>query len=271
MGHITRRAFLKDVGQGTFGVAILGLSVVACSSEDGSDEAVTDPTSTTTDSSPTTEEPTPTTPPDSTTSTSPGAPAETLTWERVNLGFVSAYLLVRRGEVAIVDTGVAGSAGAIEDSLSAVGSSWDDVSQVILTHLHPDHIGSLGDVMTSAPEATGFAGAPDIPSIPSPRPLTAVGDGDSVFGLQVIATPGHTPGSISVLDAGAGVLVAGDAMNGIDGGVGGANPQFSSDMELADESVRKLAGFDFDTVLFGHGEPVVRGGSALVADLAASL
>jgi glyoxylase-like metal-dependent hydrolase (beta-lactamase superfamily II) len=269
--HITRRAFLKDLGQGTLAVAILGLSVTSCSSESGSDDAVADPTSTTSDAPPSTNQPAPTTPAGSTTSTSSGLSADSLTWERVNLGFVSAYLLVRRGEVAIVDTGVAGSTGAIEDSLAAVGSGWADVANVIVTHLHADHIGSLGDVLASAPDAAGFAGGPDIPSISSPRPLTPVGDGDTVFGLEIIATPGHTPGSISVLDAGAGVLVAGDAMNGIDGGVGGANPQFSTDMELADESVRKLAGFAFDTVLFGHGEPVVGGAGPLVAELAANL
>src|SRR6478609_1604933 len=39
-----------------------------------------------------------------------GAAGTTVTWERVNLGFVSAYVLVRRGEAAIVDTGVEGSA-----------------------------------------------------------------------------------------------------------------------------------------------------------------
>ena len=49
-----------------------------------------------------------------------GAPA----WTRVNLGFVSAYILVRGGEAAIVDTGVAGSARAIEAALGAVGLDW---------------------------------------------------------------------------------------------------------------------------------------------------
>lgn len=269
MGHVTRRAFLKDLGEGTLAVAILGLSVTACSSDTGSDAPVADPTTTTTDSTPATTRPPTTAPPASAASTT--VPEETLTWERVDLGFVSAYLLVRGGEVAIVDTGVPGSAEAIESSLSAAGSSWADVSHVILTHLHNDHVGSLGDVMALAPEAAGFAGEPDIPSIPSPRPLSPVGDGDSVFGLEIVATPGHTPGSISVLDRAAGVLVAGDALNGVDGGVGGANPRFSSDMALADESVRKLAGFAFDTVLVGHGEPVVGGAGALVTELAANL
>ncbi len=74
-----------------------------------------------------------------------------------------------------------------------------------------------------------------------------------------------------MLDPIGGVLVAGDALNGADGGIAGANPQFSSDMTAANESVAKLARFDFDVAVFGHGEPVRDNASRLVADLAASL
>ena len=187
------------------------------------------------------------------------------------LGGVSAYVLVRAGEAAVVDTGNPGDAGDIAATLDGLGIGWDDVSTVILTHLHVDHVGSLGDVMAAAPEAVGFAGAPDIASIPSPRTLTPVGDGDSVFGLEIIATPGHTPGSIVVLDPGSGLLVAGDAMRGGDGGVIGANSRFTDDMDLANRSIKKLAALQFDTVVFGHGEPVVGGAAEQVAALAATL
>ena len=54
-------------------------------------------------------------------------------------------------------------------------------------------------------------------------------------------------------------------------GVTGPNPRFSSDLALANASVAKLATFRFETVVFGHGEPVVGGASGLVAALAAEL
>ncbi len=95
-------------------------------------------------------------------------------------------------------------------------------------------------------------------------------DGDSVFGLDVIATPGHTPGHICLLDT-SGVLVAGDALTGGNGGVDGPNPQFTPDMETATQSVVKLAGLEFDVVYFGHGEPVTAGADQAVAELAESL
>jgi glyoxylase-like metal-dependent hydrolase (beta-lactamase superfamily II) len=67
----------------------------------------------------------------------------------------------------------------------------------------------------------------------------------------------------------AGLLVAGDALNTMDGTVTGPNPQFSDDMTTAEASVRKLAGFTFETLLVGHGEPITDGASELVAELAA--
>jgi len=268
---ISRRAFMMDLGKGTFAVAVLGLTTMACSSDDPSPAATTagggsgggssTPPSSETTSAVTT----------SPVTTSPVGDAA-VSWERVNLGFVSAYVLARRGEATIVDTGVSGSEDAIAASLGALDLGWDDVSHVIVTHLHDDHQGSLPAVLNLAGDAAAYAGAADIPAISSPRPLNAVGDGDTVFGLQIIDTPGHTPGHIAVFDpAGGGLLLAGDALNGADGGVIGANPNFTSDMVAADESIGKLAALTFDTVVFGHGEPVETTASQQVAELAATL
>jgi len=66
------------------------------------------------------------------------------------------------------------------------------------------------------------------------------------------------------------LLLAGDALRGENGGVVGPAPQFTDDLPLADESVRKLGDFDYETILFGHGEPVLTLGSQQVKDLGAS-
>ncbi len=262
--RITRRAFVSDLGKGGLAVAVFGLTALACSG----DEA--EPTTTTAgNAGPAT---TTTTPPAATTAAPVTPPDSTgVVWERVNLGFVSAYVLARRGEAVIVDTGVAGSEGDIEASLNILDLSWTDVGHVIVTHLHNDHQGSLPAVMDLALDAVAYAGTADIPEIRSPRELVPVGDGDKVFDLDIIETPGHTPGHISVLDADGGLLVAGDALNGSAGGVIGANPDFTPDMATADLSVVKLAGYTYETVVFGHGEPVTSAASEAVAALAASL
>jgi len=92
-----------------------------------------------------------------------------------------------------------------------------------------------------------------------------------VFGLQVIGTPGHTAGHISVLDPIGGLLVAGDALNESDGMVLGPNPNFSSDIVEANASVARLAERQFETVVFGHGEPFEGGGADAVIALAQTL
>lgn len=277
----SRRLFLSQLGRGTFAVAVLGVGVVACA-EDSGDEALQPRTESST-ASPTTE--TPATAAPTTTADEPAAASTTTEvaeapaamWQRVNLGFVSAYVVARSGEAAVVDTGVGGSEGEIGAGLSAIGLGWDAVGHVILTHSHGDHVGSVGAVLDAVPEATAYAGAEDIPQITAPRALTPVADGDNVFGLRIVATPGHTPGHISVLDIAGRVLVAGDALNGGDamggeaGTVAGANPQFTADIAVADESIRKLALLDVETILFGHGEPVESGAGVMLGELAASL
>ncbi len=212
----------------------------------------------------------------STSTTSPNGQTQ---WARANLGFVSAYILYRNNEAALVDTGQAGAEGDIEAALDTVGLGWDSVTSVILTHKHGDHAGSAMAVAGLATNSNIYVGEGDLAAIgpiesdDGTQGPVSVRDGDSVFGLEVIETPGHTPGSISVLDRTAGILVAGDAMNTTSGALASAsgNPQFTEDLALADASVRKLAGFDFEIVLVGHGEPILTGGSDEVNALAEDL
>jgi glyoxylase-like metal-dependent hydrolase (beta-lactamase superfamily II) len=272
---LSRRHFIKRLGAGTGGILVFAacttgssdtsLLITTSSTEPPADSTTTTTSPSTTTSSPTTtERPVATTSPPDTT-VPPGA----LAWERVNLGNVSAYVLARNGEAAIVDTGLPGAADSIESSLAVLGLTWNEVGHVIATHLHSDHIGSMFEVMERASGATGYAGAADIPAIDTPRPFVAVDDGANVFDLTVIATPGHTPGHISVLDPAAGVLVAGDAIVGSP--LAGPVERFSSDIALANASVSNLAAFDYEVILFGHGEPVLEGGSDAVAALATDL
>ncbi len=258
---LTRRTFLTGLGHGTIAVAVVGLA--GCGPAAGTG-GVSSPSAVT--SSPLPAE----TAPAASRDPGPSAPAAgAMTWERVNLRFVSAYVLVRAGEAAIVDTGTANSQGVIEDTLADLGLGWDAVAHVILTHLHGDHAGSADAVMTAAAEATGYAGEADRAGIASPRPLTAVGDGDRVFDLRIVATPGHTAGSISVLDEIGGVFIAGDALRTDGGRPALPDAAFSDDEPTALASVAKIGALTFETLLVGHGDPIESGAAAQVAALAA--
>jgi glyoxylase-like metal-dependent hydrolase (beta-lactamase superfamily II) len=193
-------------------------------------------------------------PPEDTTTDTATAISD-LRWERADLGVVSAYVLVRGGEAAVVDTGTEGSADGIEEALTAAGVGWGAVGNVVLTHRHPDHIGSVGAVVERAPDAAVHAGAEDVPAVPI-EGVRALTDGDRVFDLTIIATPGHTPGHVAVHDPAARLLVAGDALTGGDGStLNGPNARFTPDMALARQSLLPLAELDVRTVLFGHGDP----------------
>ena len=260
---ITRRVLLRDMGKA--GLALVVMGVAACSDGDSSAASSTsigaDPTTSTGPTTSSTEI--------DTTTSSPEQPGTGFAWERANLDFVSAYILHRNGEAVLVDTGVGGSAGGIEAALTAAGLGWSSVGHVVVTHSHPDHQGSLPEVLELAAGPPWYAGAGDIPNISASGGIP-VGDEDRVFDLQIIETPGHTPGHIAVLDPIGGILLTGDALNGDAGGVVGPNRRFTPDMETAKASVAKLATFDYEVALFGHGEPVLENASALVAGLADS-
>ncbi|WP_433384081.1 MBL fold metallo-hydrolase [Actinoplanes sp. CA-142083] len=190
-------------------------------------------------------------------------------WRRVAMSSVSAYILVRGSEVAIVDLGTPGSAGAIEEGLKAAGADWKSVKHIVLTHMHQDHVGGLEGVAPKVGAAI-YAGDGDLASIISSKPLKSVKEGDEVFGMRIIETPGHTLGHISVFEPTTGILVAGDALR-TNAGLAGSDPQYTADETKANASVRKLAALDVKAILCGHGQPLVAGAGTALKDLAATL
>jgi glyoxylase-like metal-dependent hydrolase (beta-lactamase superfamily II) len=263
---VSRRIFLADLGRGALAVAVLGVAGCAAAGSSGSTSSTRPSTGASGDpgSSPA--------PPSSgaagsaeSGSSSPGAGG--FAWTRVDLGFVSAYLLVRDGEAAVVDTGVQGSDDEIAAALTGIGLGWGDVGHVILTHWHADHSGSISEVLNAAPTATGYIGSADLPNVQASRELKTVNDGDAVFGLRIVGSPGHTIGHVSVLDEAGGVLVAGDALGTADGPLAGSNPSFTEDAAAAKATIVKLGKLTFETLLVGHGDPILTGASAQVAAL----
>jgi glyoxylase-like metal-dependent hydrolase (beta-lactamase superfamily II) len=238
----TRRRLLFSAASSVVGVSIVHTLAACTSTGDQAGSPVTAPAS--------------------------GAAAPTGDWRRVNLSFVSAYLLVRGGEAAVVDLGTGGSADAIGAGLKAAGSGWDAVRHIVLTHKHPDHAGGLAGVAPLV-SALLYAGEADVAGIVSERPLKAVRGGDEVFGLQIVATPGHTAGHVSVFDPSTGVLVAGDALRTTDG-LAGSDPKYTADAAQAAASVRALAALPVQTILPGHGDPLTSGAAEALRKLAAA-
>ncbi|NUT06402.1 MAG: MBL fold metallo-hydrolase [Hamadaea sp.] len=133
------------------------------------------------------------------------------------------------GRVVLVDAGIgpadAPSAswapvpGRLPEELAAAGIERDDVETVVLTHVHTDHIGWA--VTAGTPyfrNARYLLQTADFPRFAFAEQLTAAGqldllDGDARLapGIEIVATPGHTPGHQSVLVSDQ-LLVTGDLL-----------------------------------------------------------
>jgi len=143
---------------------------------------------------------------------------------------VNCYFVREDDGLTLIDTGLPGSAPAILRVAQALALP---IRRIVLTHAHGDHVGSLDhlchllpnvDIFVSIREARFLAGEmsllPDEPPTRlrggyqpvATRPNYLVVHGDRIGSLKVIATPGHTPGHIALLDERDGTLIAGDAL-----------------------------------------------------------
>lgn len=86
------------------------------------------------------------------------------------------------------------------------------------------------------------------------------------FNLEVISTPGHTPGSICLYDKNKKILFSGDTL--FEDGVGRTDYPGGSKDDLY-RSIKKLAKLDINYLLPGHGNPKIGGVNFLIKQILA--
>jgi len=193
-----------------------------------------------------------------------------------NFAHSNVYLVINGKEMLVIDTGTSGNAKKIIDYIQKIGRQASAVSTIILTHYHMDHAGSAKELkdLTSAKvavhveDADFVAGKKPFPkpknvllravsSFIKPTPVDVdvlLNDGDIIGDLTVVATPGHSPGSIALFDAQRRALFTGDTLRFDGTKVTGAPEQYTWDSEKEKQSIQKLSALDFDIMLPGHGE-----------------
>ncbi len=206
-------------------------------------------------------------------------------------------ILIAEEELTLIDTGFRGSARHIVNFIRRLGRSPEEISLIILTHNHLDHAGGLAELKRFTPAKVVLHKADisadenqlpypkvitkllHIPPFSLSRPLVYVQpsevdiqvEGGEVFsplgGLQVIHTPGHTRGSISLFSPKKRLLMVGDALNKRHKEMRLPPKMVSTDLSQAVDSVRRIAQLDFDTLCFGHGRPITKDASAKVQEL----
>jgi glyoxylase-like metal-dependent hydrolase (beta-lactamase superfamily II) len=174
-------------------------------------------------------------------------PAGALGPEPVTLD-VRAYLVTHATGVILVDTGMDASGHALDAALGEAGAAWSDVSHVLITHAHRDHVGALDHVRQAAPAAAVMASPME--GLPGLHPLA---DRDLIGPLRVFASPGHTPGHLSLVDEEQGVLLVGDCVGVVAGRLVRAPERFTADPDVAEQTLHSLLVWRGTRMLFAHG------------------
>jgi len=169
---------------------------------------------------------------------------------------VRCFLVAHASGVVLIDVGPAGSQDAISTGLERVGARWHDITDVVLTHGHADHIGGLTDVIANAGRPAVWAGVEDHPAIAFNGELQALEEGGTVRDLRVLQTPGHTPGHRSLFLVQESILFTADIIGSIAGTLSRGPAPFTADPEEAERSLRRVVGLEFERVLFSHGAEV---------------
>jgi glyoxylase-like metal-dependent hydrolase (beta-lactamase superfamily II) len=199
--------------------------------------------------------------------------------------------LIDEPQLTLIDAGLIGSSGRVKRYVEGIGRHLDDLARIICTHAHPDHIGGVRelagerdvDVLMHPADLEGLQvklrdavanrnrGQLIAYFTRHPGEATPVTDGQVLpilGGLQVVHTPGHTPGSICLYAGRLKLLFAGDALQVIRGKVTFASRVFSDDLPLARASVARMAELDVETIAFSHYPPLRDGANEVLRALA---
>ncbi len=197
---------------------------------------------------------------------------------------VNCYLYVEENELTLIDAGMPASFKGIVKLIEEINKP---LTNIVLTHAHGDHVGSLDQLKQRYPNAIVSISERDSKLLRGDltlneeelklpvkggfdknlktKPDRLLNEGDRIGSFEVIYTPGHTPGSISLYNTQTRQIIVGDAMQ-TKGKVAVAGqlvpmfpfPTFGTwNKELALESVKKIYELEPSLLAVGHGKVIL--------------
>lgn len=207
---------------------------------------------------------------------------------QVKLGVNSSYL-IRGKDIVMVDGGNPNKLKLFKRKLLELGIQPDEIKLIVLTHSHFDHAGSARDIrdLTGAkiaihesertyvesggmlkPKGVNFLGKLTLPtfrimkriSFPLFKPDILITDMPfslSVYGIDgnIVHTPGHTKGSISVILDSGDAFVGCMAHDGLPFRIRPGLPIYAQDIEEIRRNWKILIDAGVKTIYPGHGNP----------------
>lgn len=204
---------------------------------------------------------------------------------------ITASYLIRGARPCLVETGTARSAPLVVEELARLGVDAADLETVVVTHIHLDHAGGVGDIAAAFPHAKVAVQAKGARHLADPSRLVAsahrvfgeamdrlfgdllptaaerllvideagridLGDGRS---LEAFHNPGHASHHLGLVDTLTGDLYTGDAAGVFvpqTAEVRPATPPPDFDLELTLDSLRRMRETRPTRLLFSHYGPV---------------
>ncbi len=203
----------------------------------------------------------------------------TAPWDLLN-----SYAIVDAdGQVTVVDAGLKGTPRKIAAALRSIGSAPSQVIRIVMTHAHPDHAGGLSRLQGETGAAVA-AHADDAGPLRNgrtpPRDQATFGGRlmellpgggfapagvaeelvhgqvlDVGGGLEVIHTPGHSPGHVALLHLASRTLITGDSIFNVRG-LRWSPAALCTNFRLTKETATRLAEFEYSTAAFTHGPEI---------------
>lgn len=184
-----------------------------------------------------------------------------------------AYIVLDT-EIVLIDTGFAWVGKKILKELKSMNIKLEDIKHIILTHHDLDHVGNvvLLQKLTGAmlwasnediPYIKGYKIRPGIkrilawfPKVKKPEKIYGYNKYERIGDVEIIPTPGHTPGHVCMLYKDA--LFVGDLVKSEKGRLI-PYPNLNWDEDKLMESIKKVTGLQFKWVCTAHGIPMERG------------